>query len=137
MSTVSEIKDQLVIILGAVTGVNQALDYMPRYFDETVTIGMFYEGSTFDPDGKDSHWAHYKFTIVTYIYMFDEKDTMQGTQETIGELLLAALRATPGLNRACLFHTLDELNNDYIKLGNGNVYATIEIVLTADVEEDV
>ena len=136
MSTVSEIKDQLVIILEAVVGVDQALDYMPRIFDKAVTVGMFYEGSTFDPDGKDSHWAHYKFTIVTYIYMFDET-SIQETQETLGELLLAALRAKPGLNRACLFHKIDELNNDYIKLGNGNVYATIEIVLTADVEEDV
>ena len=137
MSSVSAIKDQLVIILGAVTGVDQALDYMPRYFDKSVTVGMFYDGADFEPAEIDSHWANYKFIILTYIYMFDEKDTMQDTQETLGELLLAALRAKPSLNSTCLFHSIDELRNDYFKLGNGNVYATIEITLVARKEEDV
>ncbi len=137
MSSVSAIKDQLVIILDAVVGVDQALDYMPRIFDKAVTVGMFYEGAAFDPAEIDSHWADYKFTIITYIYMFDEKDTMQETQETLGELLLAALRAKPSLNSTCLFHSIEELRNDYIKLGNGNIYAVIEITLVARKEEDV
>jgi len=135
MSSVSDIKDQLVIILGAVTGVDQALDYMPRFIDQNVTIGMFYEGSTFESAEVGSHWAHYKFTITSFIYMFDET-SIQETQETQGELLLSALRIKPSLNNTCLLHSIEELKNDYVQLGNGNVYATIEITLIADVEED-
>ena len=135
MSTVSDIKDQLVVILGAVTGVDQALDYMPRYIDKTTTIGMFWEGGNFEPAEIDSHWAHYEFTITAFIYMYDEK-TIQETQETLALLLMAALRAKPSLNSTCLFHKIDRLKNDYVQLGNGNIYATIDINLIADVEED-
>ena len=135
MSSVSDIKDQLVIILDAVSGVDQALDYMPRYIDTNVTVGMFYEGGTFEPAELQSHWAHYKITITAFIYMFDEK-SIQETQESLGELLLSALRAKPSLNSTCLKHSIEELKNDYVQLGNGNVYATIEITLIADVEED-
>jgi len=135
MSSVSDIKDQIVIILNAVSGVDQALDYMPRYIDTNVTVGMFYDGSTFEPAEISSHWAHYRITITTFIYMFDET-SIQETQETLGELLLSALRAKPSLNSTCLKHSIDELKNDYVQLGNGNVYATIEITLIADVEED-
>ena len=135
MSSVSDIKDQLVIILGAVSGVDQALDYMPRYIDKNVTIGIFYEGATFEPAEIDAHWAHYEFTITAFIYMFDET-SIQETQETLGELLLSALRAKPSLNSVCLFHKVDRLKNDYVQLGNGNVYATIEITMIADIEED-
>ena len=135
MSSVSDIKDQLVIILGAVEGVDQALDYMPRFIDKNITIGMFYEGSTFEPAEIQSHWAHYKITITAFIYMFDEI-SIQETQETLGELLLSAIRAKPSLNSTCLLHSIEELKNDYVQLGNGNVYATIEITLIADVEED-
>ena len=135
MSTVSDIKDQLVVILGAVTGVDQALDYMPRYIDKTTTVGMFWEGANFEPAEIDSHWAHYEFTITAFIYMYDEK-TIQETQETLGLLLMAALRAKPSLNSTCLFHKVDRLKNDYVQLGNGNIYATIDITLIADVEED-
>ena len=135
MSSVSDIKDQLVIILDAVSGVDQALDYMPRYIDTNVTVGIFYDGSTFEPAEIASHWAHYKITITTFIYMFDET-SIQETQETLGELLLSALRAKPSLNSTCLKHSIEELKNDYVQLGNGNVYATIEIILIADVEED-
>jgi len=135
MSSVSDIKDQLVIILDAVSGVDQALDYMPRYIDTNITVGMFYEGGTFEPAELQSHWAHYKITITAFIYMFDEK-SIQETQESLGELLLSALRAKPSLNSTCLKHSIEELKNDYVQLGNGNVYATIEIILIADVEED-
>jgi hypothetical protein len=135
MSSVSDIKDQLVIILGAVSGVDQALDYMPRYIDKNVTIGIFYEGGTFEPAEIDAHWAHYEFTITAFIYMFDET-SIQETQETLGELLLSALRAKPSLNSVCLFHKVERLKNDYVQLGNGNVYATIEITMIADIEED-
>jgi hypothetical protein len=135
MSSVSDIKDQLVIILGAVSGVDQALDYMPRYIDKNVTIGIFYEGATFEPAEIDAHWAHYEFTITAFIYMFDET-SIQETQETLGELLLSALRAKPSLNSVCLFHKVERLKNDYVQLGNGNVYATIEITMIADIEED-
>ena len=136
MSSVSDIKDQLVIILGALDDVDQALDYMPRIIDQNVTIGIYYEGSTFDPAEVQSHWGHYRFLITAFLYMYDEVDTMQNVQETLGETLLSALRAKPSLNSTCLFHTIDELKNDYVKLGNGNVYAIIEITLTADKEED-
>ena len=136
MSSVSDIKDQLVIILGALDEVNLALDYMPRFIDENVTVGIYYEGSTFEPAEVGSHWAHYKFTITTFLYMFDEKVTMQDVQETLGETLLSALRAKPSLNSVCLMHSIEELKNDYVKLGNGNVYAIIEMTLVADVEED-
>ncbi len=136
MSSVSDIKDQLVIILGAVSDVDQALDYMPRFIDKNVTIGMYYEGGTFDTAEIDSNWAHYRFTIIAYIYMFDEK-SIQETQEILGEALLAAIRDEPSLNSTCLFHAVEELRNDYVQLGNGNVYATIEITLIADKEEDV
>jgi hypothetical protein len=135
MSSVSDIKDQLVVILGAVSGVDQALDYMPRYIDKNVTIGIFYEGATFEPAEIDAHWAHYEFTITAFIYMFDET-SIQETQETLGELLLSALRAKPSLNSVCLFHKVERLKNDYVQLGNGNVYATIEITMIADIEED-
>jgi len=135
MSSVSDIKDQLKVILGAVEGIDQALDYMPRYIDQNVTVGMFYDSSTFEPAELQSHWAHYKIIITAFIYMFDEK-SIQETQESLGELLLSALRAKPSLNSTCLLHSIDELKNDYVQLGNGNVYATIEITLTADVEED-
>ncbi len=136
MSSVSDIKDQLVIILGAVSGVDQALDYMPRFIDKNVTVGMYYEGATFDTAEIDSNWAHYRLTIIAYIYMFDEK-SIQETQEILGEALLAAIRDKPSLNGTCLFHKVEELRNDYVQLGNGNVYATIEITLIADKEEDV
>lgn len=135
MSSVSDIKDQLVIILDAVEGVDQVLDYMPRYIDTNVTVGMFYDSSTFEPAELQSHWAHYKITITSFIYMFDET-SIQETQESLGELLLSALRAKPSLNSTCLKHSIEELRNDYVQLGNGNVYATIEITLIADVEED-
>lgn len=135
MSSVSNIKDQLVIILGAVSGVDQALDYMPRYLDKHTTVGIFYEGSTFEPAEIQSHWAHYEFTITASIYMFDEK-SIQETQETLGELMLSALRAKPSLNSTCLLHKIERLKNGYVQLGNGNIYATIEITLVADVEED-
>ena len=135
MSSVSDIKDQLKIILDAVTGVDQALDYLPRFIDQNVTVGMFYDGATFEPAETQTHWAHYKILITAFIYMFDET-SIQETQETMGELLLSALRAKPSLNSTCLLHAVDELKNDYVQLGNGNVYATIEITLTCDVEED-
>ena len=135
MSSVSNIKDKLVILIAAVTGVDQALDYMPRYIDENVTVGIYYEGGTFEPAEIDSHWAHYEFTITAFIYMYDEK-TIQETQETMGEDILSALRAAPSLSGSCLFHKIDRLKNDYVQLGNGNIYATIEITLVADVEED-
>ena len=135
MSSVSNIKDQLVVILGAVSGVDQALDYMPRFIDKNITVGMFYEGATFDFAEISSHWAHYRFTITTFIYMYDET-SIQETQETLGETLLSALRATPSLKSTCLKHSIEELKNDYVQLGNGNIYATIEITLIADVEED-
>ncbi len=135
MSSVSDIKDQLVVILGAVSGVDQALDYMPRFIDTNVTVGIFYEGATFETAEVQSHWAHYELTITTFIYMFDET-SIQETQETLGELLLSALRAKPSLNSTCLKHSIDRLKNDYVQLGNGNIYATIEITLIADVEED-
>ena len=135
MSSVSDIKDQLVIILKAVDGVDQALDYMPRYIDENVTVGIYYAGATFEPAEIQAHWAHYEITITAFIYMFDET-SIQETQETLGELLLSALRAKPSLNSTCLKHSLSRLTNDYVQLGNGNVYATIEITLIADVEED-
>ena len=96
---------------------------------------MFYDGSTFEPAEIKSHWAHYKITITTFIYMFDET-SIQETQETLGELLLSALRAKPSLNSTCLLYSIEELKNDYVQLGNGNVYATIEITLIADIEED-
>ena len=136
MSSISDIKSQLVIIFDALDEVDQALRYMPRFIDQNVTVGMYYEGAGFDTAEVQSHWAHYKFTITTFLYMYDEVDTMQNVQETLGETLLSALRAKPSLNSTCLFHTIDELKNDYVKLGNGNVYATIEITLTADKEED-
>ena len=135
MSSVSDIKDQLVIILGAVDGIDQAYDYMPRYIGKKVTIGMFYEGASFEPAEIASHWAHYRISITAFIYMFNEK-SIQETQESLGELLLSALRAKPSLNSTCLLHSIEELKNDYIQLGNGNVYATIDITLIADVEED-
>ena len=135
MSSVSDIKDQLVIILGAVTGVDQALDYMPRFIDKNVTVGIYYDGATFETAEVASHWAHYEMLITAFIYMYDEK-TIQETQETLGELMLSALRAKPSLNSVCLKHSLNRLKNDYAQLGNGNIYATIEITLVADVEED-
>ena len=135
MSSVSNIKDQLKTILAAVEGIDQALDYMPRFIDQNITVGIYYDGATFETAEIQSHWAHYKFTITTYIYMFDET-SIQETQETLGELELSALRAEPSLNHACLLHNISELKNDYVQLGNGNVYATIEITLIADVEED-
>lgn len=135
MSSVSNIKDQLKIILGAVTGVDQAYDYLPRYLGKKPTVGMYWDGATFEPAETGTHWAHYKFTITTSIYMFNEK-SIQETQEDMGELLLSALRAKPSLNSTCLLHSIDELRNDFVKLGNGNVYAIIEITLIADVEED-
>jgi hypothetical protein len=135
MSSVSNIKDQLVVILGAVSGVDQALDYMPRFIDKNVTIGIFYEGGAFEPAEIKSHWAHYEFTITTFIYMFDET-SIQETQETLGESLMSALRAKPSLNDTCLIHKIERLKNNYVQLGNGNIYATIEITLIADVEED-
>jgi len=135
MSSVSDIKDQLKIILGAVDGVEQAFDYMPRFLGKKTFVGIYYEGSTFEPAEVKSHWAHYKFTVTACIYMFNEK-SIQETQETLGELLLSALRNKPSLNSTCLKHSIEELRNDYIKLGNGNVYAIIEITIIADVEED-
>ena len=135
MSSVSDIKDQLKIILEAVDGIEQAFDYMPRYISKKTNVGMYYEGATFETAELQSHWAHYRFTITAYIYMFNEK-TIQETQENLGELLLSALRAKPSLNSTCLLHSIDELKNDYVQLGNGNVYAIIEITLIADVEED-
>ena len=135
MSSVSDIKDQLVVILGAVSGVDQALDYMPRFIDRHVTVGIFYEGANFETAEISSHWAHYEFTITAFIYMYDEK-TIQETQETLGELMLSALRVKPSLNSVCLLHKIDRLKNDYVQLGNGNIYATIEITLITDVEED-
>lgn len=135
MSSVSNIKDQLKIITEAVDGVDQALDFMPRFIDQNVTVGIYYEGSTFEPAEIASHWAHYRFIITAFIYMYDEK-TIQETQETLGESILSALRAKPSLNSTCLKHSLEELKNGYVQLGNGNIYATIEITLVADVEED-
>ena len=135
MSSVSDIKDQIKIIMAAVSGVDQAFDYMPRFIDKNVTVGTYYEGASFESAEISSYWAHYRFTITAFIYMYDEK-TIQETQETLGEAMLSALRAKPSLNSTCLLHSIGELKNDYVQLGNGNVYATIEITLTADVEED-
>ncbi|MGD9276358.1 MAG: hypothetical protein PVJ67_04245 [Candidatus Pacearchaeota archaeon] len=135
MSSVSDIKDQLASILGEVDGINRALDYMPRFFDTNNMIGIFYDGATFEPAELSSHWAHYKFTITAFIYMFDET-SIQQTQETLGEDLLSALRAKPSLNQTCLKYSIEEIRNDYVRAGNGNVYATIEITIVADKEED-
>ena len=135
MSNVSNIKDQLVTIISAVSGVDQVLDYMPRYIDKNVTVGIYYEGATFEPAEIQSHWAHYEFTVTAFIYMFDEK-SIQETQETLGESIMSALRAKPSLNSVCLKHEIERLRNDYIQLGNGNIYATIEFTLIADYEED-
>lgn len=135
MSSVSDIKDQLKIILGAVAGINQALDYMPRYVDQDNTVGVYWDGGTFEPAEIQSHWAHYKFTIITAMYMFDET-SIQEDQEILALLELSALRAKPSLNSTCLKHEIQEVKNDYVRNANGNVYATIEITLIADVEED-
>lgn len=135
MSSVSNIKDQLKIILGAVVGINQALDYLPRYIDQDNTIGIYWDGGTFEPAEIDSHWGHYKFTIITAMYMFDET-SIQEDQESIALLELAALRAKPSLDSTCLYQNVSEVKNDFVRNANGNVYATIEITLIADVEED-
>ena len=135
MSSVSDIKDQLKIILDDVEGVDQALDYLPRYIDTNTTVGIYWDGGTFEPAEIQSHWGHYKFTILTAIYMFDET-SIQETQETLALLELSALRAKPSLNSTCLKHNVEEVKNDFVKNANGNVYATIEIILIADVEED-
>jgi hypothetical protein len=135
MSSVSQIKDQLKIILGAVEGINQAFDYLPRYIDQDNTIGIYWDGGTFEPAEIASHWAHYKFTIITAMYMFDET-SIQEDQEQIALLELSALRAKPSLNSTCLKQEVQEVKNDYVKNANGNVYATIEITLIADIEED-
>ena len=135
MSSVSNIKDQLAIILGAVTGINQALDYLPRYIDMDNTVGIYWDGATFEPAEIKSHLAHYKFNIETALYMYDET-TIQEDQETIGLLELSALRAKPRLNDTCMYHEVLEIKNDYVKSGNGNVYGRIQITLVADKEED-
>ena len=135
MSTVSEIKDQIAIIMGAVEGINQAVDYLPRYIDNNYTVGVHWDGATFEPAEIQSHWAHYKFTIETALYMFDEVQ-LQKDQETIALLELSALRAAPSLNSTCLFHEMKEVENDYVQTANGNVYGRIRITLIADVEED-
>ena len=136
MSTVSDIKDQLKIILGAVSGINQAFDYLPRYIDQDNTVGIFWEGATFEPAEIDAHWAHYRFTIETAMYMWDELN-LQEDQETLALLEVAALRAKPSLNSTCLKHTIENLQNDFVKNANGNVYGRIQITLVADVEEEV
>jgi hypothetical protein len=139
MSSVSDIKDQLVIILGAVSGVDKAFDRMPRYLDfdpgTKVMIGMYYDGATYDVGEIGGEWAHYKFTIIAFIYMYDEV-SIQEVQEVMGEDLLAALRAKPDLNNSCLFFNVEELANGEYNSANGNVYATIAITLIADKEED-
>ena len=135
MSSVSDIKDQLVIILGAVEGIKQALDYMPRYIDNDNTVGIYWDGGTFEPAEIQSHWGHYRFTIETALYMYDEVK-IQETQETLALLEMSALRAKPSLNSTCLKHEITELKNDYVKNANGNVYGRIQITLIADVEED-
>lgn len=135
MSSVSDIKDQLKIILASVEGVNQTFDYLPRYIDMDNTVGVYWDGATFEPAEIQSHWAHYKFTIITAMYMFDET-SIQEDQETLALLELSALRAKPSLNSSCLKHDIQEVKNDYVRNANGNVYATIEITLIADVEED-
>jgi len=134
-NSITDIKAQLKIIIAAVTGVDQALDYMPRYIDKNVTVGMFWDGGIFEPAEIDSHWANYKFTITAFIYMYDET-SIQSTQETLAIALLAALRAKPSLNSTCLYHSIDELKNDYVQQANGNIYATIEITLIARKEEN-
>lgn len=135
MSSISDIKDQLKIILGAVVGINQALDYLPRYIDQDNTIGIYWDGGTFEPAEIDSHWGHYEFSIITAMYMFDET-SIQEDQESIALLELAALRAKPSLNSTCLKQNVSKVKNDFVKNANGNIYATIEITLIADVEED-
>jgi len=135
MSSVSDIKDAIKTLMAATSGVDQAFDYMPRYIDKNVTVGIFYEGATFEPAEVGSHWARYEFTVTAFIYMYDEK-TIQETQETLGNSILSALRADISLTSTCLYHNVDRLRNDYVQLGNGNIYATIELTLTATKEED-
>ncbi|MDD5013726.1 MAG: hypothetical protein PHW73_01315 [Atribacterota bacterium] len=136
MSSVSDIKDQLVVILGAVSGVEQVLDYLPRYIDKYNTIGIHWDGGTFEPAEIGSHWAHYKFKIKTALCMLDEK-TVQEEQENLALLELSALRAKPSLNNTCLKHSIEEIRNEEpIIAGNGNIYGMMEITLIADVEED-
>lgn len=135
MSSVSDIKDQLKIILGAVEGVEQAFDYLPRYNTNKTCVGIYWDGGTFEPAEIQSHWGHYKFTILTAIYMWNEVG-FQEKQETLGLLELSALRANPSLNSTCLKHNVEELKNDIVQNANGNTYAIIEIILIADVEED-
>ena len=135
MSSVSDIKDQIKTIMEGVDGVDQAFDNMPRYIDKNISVGVYYSGGSEEHAEVGSHWAHYEFDIIAFIYMFDET-TIQETQETLCESMLSALRAEPSLNGTCLSHIVERWENSYAQLANGNVYATVEMHLIADVEED-
>ncbi|MHB1334519.1 MAG: hypothetical protein ACYCXQ_00995 [Candidatus Humimicrobiaceae bacterium] len=135
-SNVDLIVTQLQTILSAVTGVDQCLTYLPRFIDKNVTVGIYWDGADYESAEINSVWVNYKFQITAYLFMMDEV-TIQTDQKDIALALISALRAKPSINSTCLYNRIDSLKNDFVKDSNGNVYATIEINITARKEEDV
>jgi hypothetical protein len=137
MSTsVGNIIDQLAIIIDTVAAIKTIYKYLPRTPDTNVTASIYYDSARFEPAEVNSHWAFYKFEIIIYIPMHNEK-TMQADQVTYGDSVMDALRAKPSLSDTCQGYTIDELKNDYVKAANGNIYGIVLIAITVRKEEDL